>query len=78
MKNISYQVIRVEKFGKKDLSGIGKECERKSSHNRNEDIDDMRSKDNIFIKKSEEGFISTWKYIVKETKLPRPTMKSFY
>lgn len=67
MKNISYQVIRVEKFGKKDLSGIGKECERKSSHNRNEDIDDMRSKDNIFIKKSEEGFISTWKYIVKET-----------
>ena len=67
MRKISYQVIRVEKFGKKDLSGIGKECERKSSHNRNEDIDDMRSKDNIFIKKSEEGFISTWKRIVKET-----------
>jgi len=64
---ISYQVIRVEKFGKTDLGGIGKECERESSSYRNVDIDGERIKDNIFIKKSEEGFISTWKRIVKET-----------
>ena len=63
---MSYQVLRVEKFQKKDLLKIGAETERTAKHHRNEDIDSERTPLNYYFKKSEGGLSAQWKKIVKD------------
>ena len=63
---MSYQVLRVEKFQKKDLLKIGAETERTAKHHRNEDIDRGRTPLNYYFKKSEGGLSAQWKKIVKD------------
>ena len=58
---MSYQVLRVEKFQKKDLLKIGAETERTAKHHRNEDIDSERTPLNYYFKKSEGGLHAQWK-----------------
>ena len=60
-KFISYQVVRIQTFGKGDLSGIGRETERTAKNNRNEDIDRERTPLNFYFKKSEGGMNAQWK-----------------
>ena len=62
---MSYQVLRVEKFQKKDLLKIGAETERTAKHHRNEDIDRGRTPLNYYFKKSEGGLSAQWKKVVK-------------
>ena len=67
MKNISYQVIRVQKFTKNSLGKIGAETERTSRNNRNQDIDVERTPLNLYFKKSTNGMNAEWKSIVEKT-----------
>ena len=67
MKNISYQVIRVQKFTKNSLGKIGAETERTSRNNRNQDIDVERTPLNLYFKKSTNGMNAEWKSIVERT-----------
>ena len=63
---MNYQVLRVEKFQKKDLLKIGAETERTAKHHRNEDIDRERTPLNYYFKKSEGGLSAQWKKVVKD------------
>ena len=67
VRKISYQVIRVEKFTKGSLTKIGAETERTAKNNRNKDIDEMRTPNNIYFKKSYGGLNAEWKKIVAQT-----------
>lgn len=58
---ISYQVIRIQTFGKSDLGGIGRETERTAKNNRNEDINRERTPLNFYFKKSDGGLNAQWK-----------------
>ena len=60
-KFISYQVVRIQTFGKGDLSGIGRETERTAKNNRNENIDRERTPLNFYFKKSDGGLNAQWK-----------------
>lgn len=64
VKIISYQVIRVQKFTKGSLVKIGAETERTAKNNRNKDIDETRTPNNIYFKKSNDGLHAEWKNIV--------------
>ena len=63
---MSYQVLRVEKFQKKDLLKIGAETERTAKHHRNEDIDRERTPLNYYFKKSEGGLNAQWKQTMQD------------
>ena len=56
----------MQKFTKGSLGKIGGESERTSNGHRNEDIDKERTPLNYYYKKSDGGFTSTWKNIMKE------------
>ena len=61
VRKISYQVIRVEKFTKGSLVKIGAETERTAKNSRNKDIDETRTSNNIYFKKSDGGLNAEWK-----------------
>ena len=67
VRKISYQVIRVEKFTKGSLTKIGAETERTTKNNRNKDIDETRTSNNIYFKKSNGGLNAEWKKVVAQT-----------
>ena len=67
VRKISYQVIRVEKFTKGSLVKIGAETERTAKNSRNKDIDETRTSNNIYFKKSDGGLNAEWKKIVAQT-----------
>lgn len=67
VRKISYQVIRVEKFTKGSLVKIGAETERTAKNSRNKDIDETRTSNNIYFKKTDGGLNAEWKKIVAQT-----------